>query len=102
MGTRIDTGRKRIFSHIVTPDFDAMVQAISDVREWKRPLMSMGALMGWLLVINFFQLWMVPLGLCIGVAATGKKKIEEESLKDEKLKKDKKEKKEGIKKDFNI
>ena len=47
----------RIKSHIVTPDFDAMVQAISDIREWKRPLVSIGALIGWLLFINFFQLW---------------------------------------------
>ena len=48
---------KRIKSHIVTPDFDAMVEAISDIREWKRPLVSIGALVGWLLFINFFQLW---------------------------------------------
>ena len=47
----------RIKSHIVTPDFDAMVQAISDIREWKRPLVSICALIGWLLFVNFFQLW---------------------------------------------
>jgi len=72
--TRIFELITRIKSHIVTPDFDALVQAISDIQEWQRPLISIGALIGWLLLVNFFQLWMVPLGLCIGVAATGKKK----------------------------
>ena len=85
----------RIKGYFVTPDLDAMLQAIEDVRSWKRPLVSLGALFGWLFFVNFFALWMIPAGLAIGVFIGAPKN-------DGDVKKDKKEKKSTTKSDFRI
>lgn len=65
--------------------------------DWFRPIVSIGALVGWLLFVNFFALWMVPAGIAIGVLVGAKK---EEGSK----KKEKKEKKEksSTAKDFKL
>jgi len=77
----------RIKSFIITPDFDAMCQAIESVRSWERPVVSIGAWVGWLLFVNFFRLWMIPFGLAIGVLVGSKKEDEEEKKKEEKKEK---------------
>ena len=86
----------RIKGYIVTPDLDALVAAIDDVRSWKKPLVSMGALFGWLLFVNFFALWMVPAGLALGVFIGAPKDSEEKN------KKEKREKKPPMKSDFRL
>ena len=87
----------RIKGYIVTPDLDALVVAIEDVRSWKRPLVSLGALFGWLLFVNFFALWMVPAGLALGVFVGAPKEADSEEKK-----KEKKDKKPAMKSDFRI
>ena len=69
---------------------------------WRRPLISIISLIGWLLFVNFFQIWMVPFGLAIGILA-GKFAPPEnvENSADKKEKKDK-EKKSSAVKDFKI
>ena len=88
----------RIKSFIITPDFDAMCQAIESIRSWERPLVSVSAWIGWLLFVNCFRLWMIPLGLAIGVLV-GSKEVKED---EEKKKEEKKEKKHSKMKDLKF
>ncbi|CBY18638.1 unnamed protein product [Oikopleura dioica] len=53
----------RIKSFIVTPDLEAIAQNIDDILRWKRPLVSVSTLFGWLIFVNCFELWMIPFAL---------------------------------------
>jgi len=70
---------------------DAIMQQMDDILAWKRKLHSIGALFGWLIFVNFFQLWMVPFGLGVGIFSSKFIKEKEEVEKEkEKKKEDKK------------
>jgi hypothetical protein len=96
--TRIAHLINRIKSFIITPDFDAMMKQVEDILYWRKPFISFCSLIGWLLFVNLFQLWMVPFGLAIGIIAAKFSKDKEEISKKEK----KEEKSPSAAKDFKL
>lgn len=90
----------RIKSSIITPDLDVMMQQVEDVLTWKKPLLSVISVFSWLMFVNFFQLWMIPIGAGFGILSLKFVK----DVEDEKMEavKEKKEKKSSSVKDFKL
>ena len=70
-------------SFIVTPDLEAIKQNIDDILRWKRPLVSVSTLIGWLIFVNCFELWMIPFALATALISqrfAHKKRSEESDI----------------------
>jgi hypothetical protein len=89
----------RIKSFIITPDFDEFLNQMENILIWKKPLASISALIGWLLLVNLFDLWMIPFILFAVLLSS---KFGSKNADDNLEKKEKKIKKSSAAKDFKF